>query len=292
MSNDSDDDLPTVGDGEAGAAGPRWRVIAALAAVVVLVALLVAVIVSRDDDDVATSTSTSTSTTADGGSGDATTSTTADADETTSTAPPATGCTGPAPQMSQPADQGEIVDLDGDGQPDTAWLASPGGSGRELGVLTAAGGGDKVEIDSASPVELTLLVVDADLEPPVELFVSDNRQVQLWTFDDCKLQPVMNDEGEQYTFDLGFRGYGTGVGCADADGDGHRDLVGLNITGNDDTTVDWSRTIIERDGLHASNGATDTGTYQRPADDPQIELLSTVSCGDLTIDADGLRQPQ
>lgn len=91
-------------------------------------------------------------------------------------------------------------------------------------------------------------------------------------------------------------GYGTGVGCADADadadGDGRRDLLGLNVTGSSDTTVDWSRTIIERDGLQASNGATDTGTYQRPADDAQIELLYTVSCGDLTIDDDGIRQPQ
>jgi len=63
--------------------------------------------------------------------------------------------------MSQPADQGEVVDIDGDGHPDTAWLASPGNGGRELGVVTAAGGGDKVAIDSASPVELSLLVVDA-----------------------------------------------------------------------------------------------------------------------------------
>jgi hypothetical protein len=158
-------------------------------------------------------------------------------------------------------------------------------------VLTAAGGGDRVMIDSASPVALTLLVADADEQPPVELFVSDNRTVQLWTFVDCSLQPVTDASGQPYQFDLGFRGTGTGVGCIDADGDGRRDLVGLNVTATTDTTVEWSRTIIERDGVQASNGPTDTGTYRRSEDDAEIELLYTVTCGDASIDQDGIRQP-
>lgn len=83
----------------------------------------------------------------------------------------------------------------------------------------------------------------------------------------------------------------TGVGCVDADGDGQRDLVGLNITSSDDTTVEWTRTIIERDGLQASNGARDSGTYRRGRDDAAIAALSTVTCGGLTIHDDGLRQP-
>ena len=209
-----------------------------------------------------------------------------------STTTPAAGCTGTAPTMSQPANQIEIVDVDGDGQRDIAWLASPGNGGRELGVRTAAGGGDSVRIESASPSALTLLVADADEEAPVELFVSDNRTVQLCAFSDCSLQPVTDPQGEPYLFDLGFRGNGTGLGCIDADGDGTRDLVGLNITSSDDTTVEWSRTIIEREGLVASNSATDTGTYRRPADDARIAALSTVTCGDLTIDRDGIRQPE
>jgi len=256
------------------------RAVAAVAASVLLLLPLAAC--SGDDDD--------------SSSGDSTTGTTAEAGTTTAAEPSTTaaptGCTGPAPEVSQPANEGEVVDVDGDGRPDTAWLASPADGRRELGVRTAAGGGAKVDIDSASPVALTLLVADADETPPVELFVSDNRGVQLWAFDDCELQPVTNPEGQPYLFDLGLRGYGTGVGCADVDGDGRRDLVGLNITASDDTTVDWSRTIIERDGLQASNGATDSGTYTRPADDARIELLNGVSCGELTMDADGIRQPE
>ncbi|HEY3144540.1 MAG TPA: hypothetical protein VGJ86_25645 [Acidimicrobiales bacterium] len=232
---------------------------------------------SGDDDDTSAGSSTTTSTTA--------------SSTSTSTSAPATGCTGPAPQMSEPANQEEIVDVDGDGRRDTAWLASPDDR-RELGVLTAAGGGAKVDISSASPTALSLLVADADLEPPVELFVSDGRTVQLWAFDQCSLQPVTDAAGAPYQFDLGFRGYGTGVGCVDADGDGKRDLVGLNVTSSDDATVDWSRTIIERDGLRASNGATDTGRFQQGQDAGEIELLYGVTCGDLTMNRDGIRQPE
>jgi hypothetical protein len=247
-----------------------------LARLVALVVLLLALGACSGDDD--------------GDDGAGGTTSTIDSDGTTTSAVPS-GCTGEAPEMSQPANQGEIVDVDGDGQADTAWLASPGNGVRELGVLTAAGGGAKVQIDSASPIALSLLVADADGTPPVELFVSDGRGVQLWAFSECSLQPVVDGQGQPYLFDLGLRGTGTGVGCVDADGDGGPDLVGLNITQNDGTTVDWARTIIERDGLQASNGATDTGQYHQPQDAAAIELLNGVSCGEATI-ADGIMQPE
>jgi hypothetical protein len=64
------------------------------------------------------------------------------------------------------------------------------------------------------------------------------------------------------------------------------------VTDDDGTVVDWTRTVIERDGLRASNGPTDEGQFRRPADDRAIELLHTVSCDDMTIDEDGIRQPQ
>lgn len=192
--------------------------------------------------------------------------------------------------MPSGAASGEIVDADGDGRRDTAWLAGQPDGSRQLGITTASGGGDAVEVQSASPVGLVLLAVDADRQPPVELLVSDNRTVQLWALADCTLQPVIGPDGAPYLFDLGFRGTGTGVGCRDTDG-GSR-LVGLNVTTDDGTTVEWSRTVIELDGLEASHGPTDTGTFRRPGDDRAIDLLHTVSCGDLTITENGIRQPE
>jgi hypothetical protein len=116
--------------------------------------------------------------------------------------------------------------------------------------------------------------------------------VQLWAFSDCKLQQVKDGKGEPYLFDLGFRGNGTGVGCIDANGDGKRDLVGLNTLERSDTSVKWKRTIIERVGLRAANGASDEGTYKLPQDQAKADLLNTVSCGNLDIRRDAIRQPE
>jgi hypothetical protein len=223
------------------------------------------------------------------GAGDAVTTTTASGvtiETTTTTPPSAEGCTEPV-ERDEPANEGEVVDLDGDGRPDTVWVASPGDGRRVLGVETAAGGGAKVDIDSASPVAIQVLVADADDTPPVELFVSDGRGVQLWAFDDCQLQPVTDPDGQPYLFDLGLRGFGTGVGCVDGN------LVGLNVVSEDaQGNVGWTSTVITRDGLTADEGATTEGTYRRPTDDAAIELLHQVTCNDLTMAENGIPQPE
>jgi hypothetical protein len=262
---------------------------------VMAVVLAVTVGACSDDDDVETGsgdreTESTTTTDAEGQTGEGRTGEAAEPESTEAQAT-GEGCGGDGPEPEGTAvGSGPIVDVDGDGRADTGWLAGQAGGSRQLGVATAAGGGDAVTIDSASPNVLTLLAVDADEQPPVELFVSDGRTVELWAFADCRLAQVTDPQGEPYLFDLGFRGTGTGVGCRDT-GDG-RQLVGLNITDDDGTVVDWSRTVIERDGLQASNGPTDEGRFRRPADDDAIELLHTVSCGDMTIDEDGIQQPQ
>jgi hypothetical protein len=238
---------------------------------VMAVVLVSAVGACSDDDD----TSTGSTTTQQATSGSSSTTT-----EAPTTGPPSTssssepgaasgegeGCggDGPAVPRGEGVGSGQVVDVDGDGRPDTGWMAVNTDGSRQLGVHTAAGGGDVVTIDSASPNVLTLLAVDADEQPPVELFVSDGRTVQLWAFADCQLAPVTNPQDEPYLFDLGFRGTGTGVGCRDTDAG--RELVGLNITDDDGTVVDWTRTVIERDGLRASNGPTDEGQFRRPAE--------------------------
>ena len=246
---------------------------------------------SGDDDDSSGKAGSAATTTTRSNATTSTTKASSSSNGPTTTAN-GKGCTGTPPTVGQPANKGAVVDVDGDRKRDTAWLASPGNGKREMGVLTAAGGGDKVQVDSASPVALTLLVADADNQAPVEFFLSDNRTVQLWAFADCKLQQVKDGRGAPYLFDLGFRGNGTGVGCVDADHDGDRDLVGLNVTKRTDTRVDWKRTIIERVALRAANGHSDTGHYALPADAAKVELLYTVSCGNLDIKRDGIRQPE
>jgi hypothetical protein len=101
---------------------------------------------------------------------------------------------------------------------------------------------------------------------------------------------VRDAQGAPYVFSLGFSGIGTGVGCVAIDG--RKRLVGLDVTSDRGDTVEWSRTIVELQGATARNGATSSGTFTRPADDHAIDLLHQVTCGQLTMAADGLTAPQ
>ena len=289
----------------------RFRILAGVAAAVLAVAAVAAaVVINRDDDPERVDTrpaqtSENTTTTTAG----TTTPTTGPAPSTSGSPgvePPPTsspgaaggavdgaGCTNAdSPGIPADANSGEVADVDGDGRPDTLWLAPPAGgvAGRPMGIVTAAGGRVETRVESAAPIPLSVLVVDVDLTPPVELLVSDGRSVQLWAFADCALAQVTDPDGAPYNFDLGQRiGTGSGVGCA-GPGDDRR-LVGLNIIGDDGTTVRWERTTITRDGLIADEGETESGTFTRPDDDARIELLNGVACGDLTLADDGINEP-
>lgn len=238
------------------------------------------------------------STTGDTGAADTTTtssapaattpSSSASSDVTTSSAPPSSGpgCESGDDTIPDGAATGEIVDVDGDGEPDTVWMLDRDGR-TTIGISTAAGGGSRIDHESASPIPRRVLVVDADEKPPVELIVSDGRGAALHAFVDWEIQPVLNPEGEPYEFDLqNPRGDGTGIGGVETD-DGRR-LVGLQAGERGEFTVKWSRTIIELDGLTAANGRTETGTYDLPDQQEEADLLDEITCGDLTMTDDGV----
>ena len=174
------------------------------------------------------------------------------------------------------------LDVDGDGRADTEWIApQPTGDGpTRFGVQTASGDAITANLQSASPLPRSLLVADVTGDGELVALTSDGRAVQLWAVSDCQLVPVQDASGEQYAFDLGFTGYGTGVGCLDVDGDGVRDLAGLLADG---TTV--TQTAIDLAGPRAANGTSRT-VEDAPAD--QLELARSVSCGDLALAADGV----
>jgi hypothetical protein len=233
---------------------------------------------STTSSTVASSTSTTT----------AVASTTSPVPSTTTT--PRGSCTTGRPEVPRGAGSGAIRDVDGDGTADVGFMGSGPDGSRVVGIATSRGGGSTYEIRSASPVTGSMLVVNADRRGPVELLVDTGRQVELDAIVNCQIVPVTNPQGEPYLFDLGdLRGHGTGVGCIETPSG--RRLVGLRAEPDaSGRKVRWTRTIIELDGTHASNGATTSGTFARPADDVAIGLLSTVSCGDLTIQDDGIHE--
>jgi hypothetical protein len=224
------------------------------------------------------------------GGGTASASPATPATSSTSTGTAAPGC--PAPPSGRPtgvparADSAPTLDVDGDGRPDTVWIddQTPAGGGFPFGISTASGGVFSADLVSASPVERSVLVADVTGTGEFVALASDGRQVQLWAIGRCSLIPVQNGQGQQYAFDLGFTGYGTGVGCADIDGDGVRDLVGLEADGTSITS-----TAVHIDGDRATNGTSRTIADAGPG---LTDRAHQVTCGDLTMARDGVRAPQ
>jgi hypothetical protein len=184
----------------------------------------------------------------------------------------------------------QVIDLDGDGIPDTAWIVTDPSGVTAVGVVTGAGGGTERIWNSASPVMRSVLVVHVNDSTPPLFLADDGRMVQLWAFHDCTIADVLNVQGNPYEFSLGFTDFGTGVGCATIDDE--QQLVGLNVTTDSNDTVEWSSTVVTVNDTAAVNGVITTGTFTRPRDNAAIELLHTVACGDQTITNDGIAASQ
>ncbi|TDH55163.1 hypothetical protein E2F47_10290 [Mycobacterium eburneum] len=190
------------------------------------------------------------------------------------------------------AAQRVVGDLDGDGRPDTLWIAevatAAGGRDRLVGVSTASAASSEVQIVTGSPVALGALAVDAQDNGAHQIIVSHGRGANLYAFAQCRIQAVVDDRGAPFVFDLeNVRGTGTGVGCVDL-GDGRR-LAGLQALPDGDR---WTvrRTAIDLDGTTARVGRSDTVTADS-AQDPVVASARTISCGDLSIDQDGVHEP-
>jgi hypothetical protein len=213
---------------------------------------------------------------------------------TTAAAPSTSGATGagtagcPAAGGERPsgvpatADSKQTLDVDGDGRPDTVYIddETGGGGGVPFGIVTASGADFFENFASASPVGRSVLVADVTGKGEFVALASDGRAVKLWAISDCSFVPVQNAQGQQYTFDLGFTGFGTGVGCADVDGDGVRDLVGLQVDGTSLTS-----TVVQLEGARATNGTSTTIADASPA---LVDSAHQVTCGDLTMAANGV----
>lgn len=197
----------------------------------------------------------------------------------------APGCVPGGSPAPPGAAERQVGDLDGDGSPDTLWVAT----GRLVGVSTASGAKTQVQISTASPMPLHALAIDAQDDGNHQIVVSTGRNAHLYVFADCRLQAVVDNHYRRpFLFDLeNLAGNGTGVGCSDL-GDGRR-LVGLQALQD---AGQWTvrRTEIDLNATLASTGRSDTLTAAS-AQDPVVTSAQTISCGDLTINQDGVQEP-
>ena len=180
----------------------------------------------------------------------------------------------------------QVIDVDGDGRPDTGWISS---GGTTFGITTASGATMSIPLQLAGGGDRSVLVENPDSHGPIAALASDGRTVELLLVQNCGLFPATNAQGTHYEFDLGVRGTGTGVGCSQITGTTGRSLVGLNVhlnaAGQPDSV---HRTQIILNATTARNGATDTiPTTNNPA---AAQTGNTISCGDLTINHDGITE--
>lgn len=208
---------------------------------------------------------------------------------------PSQGCTPDGTGVPAGAVSSPTIDVDGDGRPDTQWIQTDGDGQVLLGITTASGSTFGAHFASGSPIAKSVLFADATGAGEIVALASDGRQATLFVVDGCQLPPATNTQGGQYTFDLGFGRYGTGVGCSTVAGAPARGLVGLklNLDPTRGSAVSVDRTAVELDGTRATNGPSDSVDVRgRGPADPAVLTAQEVTCGTRTLVADGVRQPR
>ncbi|WP_432487479.1 hypothetical protein [Kineococcus sp. SYSU DK018] len=207
-------------------------------------------------------------------------------DPAPATTSPAAVTAAPAPADGVPEGAGtaRTVDLDGDGAPDTLWLADVDGE-RRLGVVTTSHGTTSVAFTSAAPQTATASAAVLATGAPT-VFLNTGRSVQLYVYrqEDAALLPVPGQDGEQYSFSLGFTPYGTGLTCERA-GDGLH-LYGVDA---DEDGGSWSVTrtevVVDANRVHARNGEVETVVSGVGADHPAVTGAHGTTCGDVPASA-------
>lgn len=193
-----------------------------------------------------------------------------------------TGDPGAVPQDIQ--DLTEVGDLDGDGTADQVAIGTTQGDELALSVVTASEAVLSHDFTQGSPIDPQAIGAPLGGGPAIVL-VDSGRSVALLAVVDCDITEVPNEQGDPYTFDEGFTGYGTGVAC-----EGEADdltLFGYNAEATDDSyTVSRTPIDVAADGSLASNGQEETVGTDLPEDDPAVQLAQSVSCGDWSVQRD------
>jgi hypothetical protein len=187
------------------------------------------------------------------------------------------GCAPNTATIPKGAGKASSPDLDHDGKRDTVWLADSGTT-RRLGVKTASGATFSTTFSSAAPQAAT--AIGQRLGDGSEIILlNTGRSVQLYAVVDCRIVVSKNAQGKQYSFDLGFTGYGTGVRCVDAG-------RGLQVAGmladpgaNSTFTVYQTRIALSDSGREARNTARQTLAKEAAANSSVVKSAETVSCG-------------
>ncbi|GAB3269067.1 hypothetical protein [Kineosporia babensis] len=188
------------------------------------------------------------------------------------------GCADDGGQVPSGAGAAEVGDLDGDGAPDELWMVQDGGQKR-LGVRTASG---KVMSTAYESTEPASAVANRLGDGTAIILLNTGRSAALYSVLDCQIVATENQTGEQYSFDLGFGQFGTGVACPLSPADDTLYLAGYKATdsGRDGyENIVRTRIDLSEGGSRADNGTVaELGEYSSSS--ASAKIAHAVSCGD------------
>lgn len=206
------------------------------------------------------------------------------ASSTTTTAPPSCPPGGAQPGPGWESVQWEATDFDGDGKPDAVYRGSQ--EVARLRIIPTTGAANEVKVPTAKPYShLTGIDVDGNRRQEAMIGINgpDDTRVRVLVYADCKVDWLLNEQGQPYEFVAkgGTDTSGDGVGCVDNDGDGKLDLVGIHWQHQGDA-YRWERTTVRIEGRRGVNGNKTSGTFAK-SDERARDASSSATCGDKTL---------
>ncbi|GLY26649.1 hypothetical protein [Kineosporia sp. NBRC 101731] len=187
------------------------------------------------------------------------------------------GCAADGSDIPAGAATAKAGDLDGDGQADQIWLADDGDT-RLLGVKTATGAIFDTTFTSASPIAGSA-VANRLSDGSAIILLSTGRSAALYAVIDCQIIKTRNKNDQQYTFDLGYTGYGNGVACPAVDDKLYLAGYRADATGSGAYTITRTRIDLSEGGTRADNGTESIlGDFAQGS--ATYRIAHSVGCGD------------
>ena len=151
---------------------------------------------------------------------------------------------------------------------------------RGEGVATASGARFSTRFQSAAPTAAS--AVAGRLGDGTAVILLDlSRSATVYAVINCSILVTRNPQGQQYTFDEAFTGFGSGAGCPIIGSNG-RHLVGYLAKADDrNHTFTVTQTVVDigQRGLRAANGAATRLGTGLAVSFSIVQQSHTVTCG-------------
>jgi hypothetical protein len=190
------------------------------------------------------------------------------------------GCPAGGAGIPAEADVAQAGDLDGDGNGDTLWIGFKNDK-QTFGVQTASGGRFSMRFSTENDPQRASSSVWGDRlgDGTAVILLDTTHEVRLYAVVNCSIVMTRNKQNNQYIFDRGTLGNGTGVGCPRIGSTG-RHLVGyLAEENNNGYSVSRTAIIVSQDGRKATNGRTTVLGTALSKNSTTVLSARNVGCG-------------